>query len=1228
MSDGKIKIDIEIDGRPIEKIEADFKRMESTAKKSASGTDDVGKSLNSIDGKKVNDASLDLKGLGDSTKKSAKDVDDIKDSIDGVDGKSFTETKEKVNEFGKETQKGERSLKDFVVALGLVKVASIAFNVLASSMDAAISRFDTIEKFPKVLESMGFEAEQSERAMTRMSNSIDGLPTTLDEMVGLTQKFVNITGDLDKSVDTAEALNNAMLASGASSADAARGVEQYSQMLANGEPDMQSWRSVNDTMGYGLKRTAEEMLGAGNGAMELYDSLKSGEVTMDEVNEKLIELGGSTGELGILAKENSKGIATSFSNLKNAAVKGLANVMKSLDEVSQAVTGNTIAENLDGMKVVVNKTFDSVNKTIIASTPIIKGAGIAFEFVTDSADALSPVLVALTVAFVGLKVVDTVTKALNTSKAAMTTAEVATKGLEGITIKLTQAKAIEVAAIKTSDGATKAEIATQLASNGVITAKTALIAILSGEIGIVTAAKWLWTTATTALNGALMLLIANPVVAAVAAITGAIAVGIKMSNSWNAELFETTKEMRNMTGTVKENSKTTEDNIRKRDTTIKKLGEETDAAKSMADRLDQLTASEKASGESKKEIEETVTELNRLYPDLNLKYDENTNKVNQNANAIKAQVEAAASYDKVVAIQDNLKQSTTELSEAEAEQARIADDLKTVREKKSETDWYSIRVMGDLKKTERELIEQEEANASRRHNLVSEQQILIEQQEIARQEALEAQKAAVREAGFQYDFLSDKQKEMVDTMKGNYQDLVASASSFTSDLSFELEMTGQEFINFVANNQQVMTDWANNMKILSERGVNEGFLTQLQNMGPEGAQYAQLAVNMSADELAQLNSVFSNAEPVAQETWSKVYGMENADQALKDQVFKMPETFKQSFAESGITELLQEQGKQNVQAIADGIEDNTEVLDQAIENVTNSVSANSEKFKSKFMESGRFIPEGLASGISENKDKPISAMDNVTLDIINGTNSAFEIKSPSRKFAQIGEFIIQGLANGVTETKDLAIKAMTQLNQELMRKGDEIKQTFRKLSIDIPMQFSGLPSDMNNIGINAMIGLENGIYAGQNGPLNAAQNIANNIKSTIQSALDIHSPSRWMRNKIGKFIPQGIALGIDDDADTIVRSMNNLNNLITSGVDTRLLTGNYSHVVTSNMTGNGTSANQNKASSTIINVLSEQNQLLKQLVNKNTQIALDGNIITEMVNRNNAINDSLSYFGG
>lgn len=315
------------------------------------------------------------------------------------------------NDLGKVDQASKKasvSVMSIAKAIGLVKVAGVAFNVLKNSIGGAVARFDTLEKFPKVMQSMGFETEQSGRAMERMSNSIEGLPTTLNDMVSLTQKFVNITGNLDKSVDTAEALNNAMLASGSSSADAARGIEQYAQMLGNGEPDMQSFKSINETMGYGLKRVAEEMVGTGSNAMDLYAKLKSGEITMDEMNDKIIELGGATGELAKVARENSEGIGTSFANLQNAAVKGLANVIKKLDDLSKKTTNNSIAKNIDNMKVIVNNSFKAMGTAIDKSEPFVRVFMGSLKLTYSTAKSLTPILYGLATAYAALKIVKTV----------------------------------------------------------------------------------------------------------------------------------------------------------------------------------------------------------------------------------------------------------------------------------------------------------------------------------------------------------------------------------------------------------------------------------------------------------------------------------------------------------------------------------------------------------------------------------------------------------------------------------------------------------------------------------------------------------------------------------------------------------------------------------------------------------------------------------------------------
>src|SRR5690606_15149585 len=112
---------------------------------------------------------------------------------------------------------------------GVYAAVSKGIGMISNSLDTAISRYDTLNNFPKVLQRMGFEAEDAQGAINKLSDGIQGLPTTLDSVALTTQRLALMTGDLDGAVDTTLALNNAFLASGSSSADAARGLEQYIQ---------------------------------------------------------------------------------------------------------------------------------------------------------------------------------------------------------------------------------------------------------------------------------------------------------------------------------------------------------------------------------------------------------------------------------------------------------------------------------------------------------------------------------------------------------------------------------------------------------------------------------------------------------------------------------------------------------------------------------------------------------------------------------------------------------------------------------------------------------------------------------------------------------------------------------------------------------------------------------------------------------------------------------------
>ena len=316
-----------------------------------------------------------------------------------------------IDGIGKSGERAGLGIGKMVTALGLVEVASAALGVVKSSLDSAISRFDTMQKFPKVMDALGFSSEDSSKSIKKLSDGIDGLPTKLDDVVASTQQLTSITGDLDKSTNTVLALNNAFLASGASTEDANRGMQQYTQMLSSGTVDLESWKTLQETMPLALQKTAESMGFVGKSAQrDLYAALQNGTVTFDQFQDKLIELGTGTGTLAGLAKENSLGIATSFNNLKNALAKNIANIITKVDDITKKMTGKTIAQNIDGLKVVINNVFKSIIDNMDNVIPYIEKVTSAFkavfDFISNNKELVISAIAGITGAITAMSVVN------------------------------------------------------------------------------------------------------------------------------------------------------------------------------------------------------------------------------------------------------------------------------------------------------------------------------------------------------------------------------------------------------------------------------------------------------------------------------------------------------------------------------------------------------------------------------------------------------------------------------------------------------------------------------------------------------------------------------------------------------------------------------------------------------------------------------------------------------
>lgn len=266
---------------------------------------------------------------------------------------------------------GDR-VKSIIAGVGITKAIGATMNVLSSSFDGAINRFDTMQSYPKVMKSLGFSIEQSQKSVAKLNQSVQGLPTNLADVVTTSKSLAAVTSNIDKATDTTIALNHAFLASGSSSEDASRGLQQYSQMLAKGTVDMQSWRTLQETMAPALTKVAKKLGITSGNANELYDALQNGTITFDQFNDAMIECDTETGGFAETALEASKGVKTSMTNIKSAVQNLEQGFLSAMNNMLKSKAMGGLVDNLEKIK---SKIYDFRN-SIMES----KDDGLTWDF--------------------------------------------------------------------------------------------------------------------------------------------------------------------------------------------------------------------------------------------------------------------------------------------------------------------------------------------------------------------------------------------------------------------------------------------------------------------------------------------------------------------------------------------------------------------------------------------------------------------------------------------------------------------------------------------------------------------------------------------------------------------------------------------------------------------------------------------------------------------------------
>ena len=169
-------------------------------------------------------------------------------------------------------------------------------------------------------------------------------------------------------------------------------------------------------------------------------------------------------------------------------------------------------------------------------------------------------------------------------------------------------------------------------------------------------------------------------------------------------------------------------------------------------------------------------------------------------------------------------------------------------------------------------------------------------------------------------------------------------------------------------------------------------------------------------------------------------------------------------------------------------------------------------------ELGSAIPEGAQQGIDGSSGLATSAIDILVDALIGAGRNGLQSNSPSLVFDEIGRGVPEGLQQGINSNTGLATSAANAMVSKVSAKGN------------------GLYSKFYTIGSNLVNGLVNGITSKLAAAYSAGARVAEEAERGAKDASKEASPSKVFM-QIGEYMSQGLAIGIDNDADEAVTSV-------------------------------------------------------------------------------------------
>ncbi len=619
--------------------------------------------------------------------------------------------------------------------------------------------------------------------------------------------------------------------------------------------------------------------------------------------------------------------------------------------------------------------------------------------------------------------------------------------------------------------------------------------IVAGLIGGVTSAKIAYMVATEAATVAQKLFNvtanANPYIflaTAIAGVIGAVTLYAKTADTSVAQLSESTKKLTDASKKLNEETATS---AQKRAETREGYEHEKEACMKLADELDELqnkttlTASEQARQAA------IVDELNTAIPELNLSIDEQTGLTNMSTDALRANIEAQMELMKAEAAREDLTRIAAEqyeadklLAELTAEQEEATNRLTEAEARLNEeraAQGDNVRYSEEAQEAYARAIEDTEAlrvQIEETNGTISDLGTEYEQtmSYIADSEdalakasgGMEELGGAASDAGTAISTMSEETQKAYNDMIDSLSDTIKNQMNLFDEFKEKTKISADEILKNMQSQVDGVSQWADDMDTLADRGINKGLLKYLADMGPEGAAYVAAFAQMTDEELEKANDMFveslklseASAMNIADSYYdagdnaSKGYanGMLDAIDIVNEAAGLLAEdtlsTVKKGLDEHSPSKKTQEIGKYFDEGLERGISGNKEKIFNVIKQLTAGMASetrlgvNSEEFKKV----GTQVIEGLRNGIEAGRSRVLDSVRALCEKTIQAAKDKLDIHSPSKAFAYLGEMSGEGYISGFEGSMENIDTVILEKMPDFVLLSDEMREEFDKMA--------------------------------------------------------------------------------------------------------------------------------------------------------------------------------------